>query len=235
MALTTTMEFPRADVDAIFRQVERASKSLGQDIWRSLAWAGVYIARSMAAATKIAPKLRPIVQNPDKRYKTDARRAPFGVMRWKDGKQYFKSIYRTGEYGAIRFFDKRSSSWFSRYSGDGKWVKVPVEDALGNKALYSIKTDKRRNIERRGLAKRAWTWAAANMYSGGTGSEMGVPNIASVKLTKSQDNASIVINDNLRYAGAAAKQGAQEAALRNAARKLEHNITQNIQRKVVAV
>lgn len=245
MNVSTTIQFPEADARALFAQIDRASRSLGQDLWRSLAWAGVYVARSLSAATKIAPKLRPIVENPDKRFKTDHRLAPYGVMRYApDGMtEYFKPIYRTGEYGMIRFFDKKSSSWYLRGKGfrasgrqRGEWRRIPEQDALGNKALYSIKTDRRRKIGRRGLAKRAWNWAAGKMYSGGTGSAMGVPNIASIQLGKGQANPFVQISDNLRYAAAAFKTGdnAPEHALGNAARKLEKVISDKITAKMGA-
>ena len=237
MPLAASIEFPRADVDALFRQIDRAQKDLGMSMARSVSWAAAYVARSLSAATKVAPKLRPIVENPDKRYKTDHRRAPFGVMRYgRDGGQYFKPIYRTGEYGMIRFFDKKSASWFERGKGfkssgrsRGEWKKIPEQYALGNKSDYSLQKDRRRKIGRRGLAKKAWAWAAGRAYSGGTGNIMGVSGAADVHIYRDKDNPGVRITDHLRYATAAFKSSnAVEGALGNAARKLEHNIIQKL-------
>jgi len=244
MPLAASIEFPRADVDALFRQIDRAQKELGKSMARSVSWAAEYVAHSLAAATKVAPKLRPIVENPDKRYKTDHRRAPFGVMRYgRDGGQYFKPIYRTGEYGMIRFFDKKQASWFKRskdfrsrdHRAKGSWIRIPKQDALGNKSDYSIQKDRRRKIGRRGLAKKAWSWAAGRAYSGGIGNIMGVSGAADVRIYRDKDNPGVRITDHLRYATAAFKSpGAVEGAIGNAARKLEYNLTQQIAKRIGA-
>jgi hypothetical protein len=234
MPLAASIEFPRGDVDALFRQIDRAQKDLGKSMARSVSWAAAYVAHSLAAATRVAPKLRRVVENPDKRYKTDHRRAPFGVMRYNpDGTQFFKPIYRTGEYGKLRFFDKKSVSWFKRdrTTGAGHWEKLPSGPDIANPDIFvpGIMTDKRRKIGRRGLAKKAWTWAAGRAYSGGTGNIMGVSGAADVHIYRDKDNPGVRITDHLRYATAAFKSpGAVEGALGSAARKLEYNIIQKL-------
>lgn len=241
MPLAASIEFPSADVDALFRQIERNQKQLGQSLKASVMRAAIYVAKSLSASTKIAPKLRRVVENPDKRYKTDHRRAPFGVMRYNpDGTQYFKPIYRTGEYGKLRFFDKKSAAWFKRdrTTGAGKWEKLPSGPDIANPDIFvpGIMTDKRRKIGRRGLAKKAWTWAASNMWKGGRATLFGMIDLMGVRVFNHVDNPGVQITNRLRYATAAFKDGmdAPERALGNAARKMAHNITEAASKKLGA-
>ena len=224
MPLQTEIVFPKADTDRFFAAIERAQKELGMKLWNSLAWGGTYIARSLKAATKESRKLRPIVRNPNERYKTDHRIAPWGVNRYYRGEKKFKPIFMTGEYGLVRFYDKKNSYWFDRSQGPGKWIRIPAEDALGNKAKYSIEKDKRRIIGRRGLAKKSWMWAASAMYRGGSGQVMDVPDVASINIDKSPTNPSITITNRLRHVSAAMKPGAVEDAKDKAANKMVKNI-----------
>lgn len=235
MPLAASIEFPRADVDALFRQIDRAQKEVGMKLLPSLQRAGVYVGRSLKAATKESKKLRPLVQNPDPSFKTDHRKAPWGVNKYRNGKPYFAPIYRTGEYGQVRFFDKRSSSWFDRSGGPGKWRRIPETDAIGNKAKYHIKDDPRRIIGRKGLAKKAWGWAMASMYKGGIAQIFDVPNVAGIQIHRDRDNPGVTITNNLKYATDAFRSpGAVEGAIGNAARKLEYNLTQQIAKRMGA-
>ena len=116
----------------------------------------ILMAESARAATPQSPKLRKIVRNPDERYKTDARIAPWGVMKYgKDGTQRFQPIYRTGEYGRVRFVDKKTFEvkYINTLTG-----KVERAERYDQTPELSIATDKRREIRRRGLAKSAWMW-----------------------------------------------------------------------------
>jgi hypothetical protein len=195
--------------------------------------AGRYIAKSLSGATKIAPKLRPIVKNPDERYKTDARRAPLGVYRYdKNGARVFRPIYRTGEYGKIRFFDRRSFSWFQHAPGDNHWERLPSGPDVANPQAVApgIMTDKRRVIGRRGLAKKVWTWAATNMTRGGSASFFQVPDVARIAVSGGTHDPTIKINDNLRYATAAMRPGAVDSVLGNAARNMAYNIDKAAQK-----
>ena len=123
--ISLDIKFPQKDVNDLFAQIRRAENAIGKSASQSVAWAGALVCQSIAARTKVSPKLRPIVRNPDKRYKTDRRRAPFGVYVYKEGKKTFKPIFRTGEYGKIRFYDKNSASWFERTGANrNQWRKI---------------------------------------------------------------------------------------------------------------
>ena len=237
MALESNIQFPEAKVAALFDQIDRASRELGKGIMDSLKWGGTLLCKSLGAQTKVAPKLRPVVRNPNPRWKTDRRVAPFGVYRWdKSGAKVFKPIYRTGEYGSIRFFDKKSFSWYNRFHGENKWQKIPSGPDIANPEIIApgIMSDKRRVIGRRGLAKQTWSWAAAAIHRGGVGSVLGVPNVASVTLMTSDQYPAIAIRNNLRYAEAAMMAGAVEAAITNAGNKMAHLIDQKLQKKMDA-
>lgn len=135
----------------------------------------VYMARSARRDTPISKKLRPVIRNPNQRWKTDRRVAPWGVMVYSNrtseghsaaeatvGQAFFRPIYRTGEFGKIRFFDKRSMSWFKRDAANpkGKWEKIASGPDVANPEIIvpGIMTDRRRKIGNRGLARRSWMW-----------------------------------------------------------------------------
>lgn len=60
MPMDATIEFPRADVDALFRQMDRAQRLLGKHMVHALNSAAMYVARSLGASTKVSKKQRPI-------------------------------------------------------------------------------------------------------------------------------------------------------------------------------
>jgi len=231
------IEWSKSDVNDFMRTMRRAEKELNMSTSSAVAWAASLIARSLSAATKTAPKARRIVKNPNKKAATDRRRAPFGVMAYdRSGKKVFRPIYRTGEYGKLRFFDKKSVSWYERDKGGGSWNKIQSGPDIGNPNLVApgIKTDKRRLIGRRGMAKKAWRWAATRTRNGGTANLMRVPNVARVTITgKNTANPKIRIDNNLRYAGAAFKSGgAVNEAIAKAQRKMAHEIERRVAKKL---
>jgi hypothetical protein len=167
--------------------------------------------------------------------KTDARRAPFGVFKFRpSGERYFKPIYRTGEYGKIRFFDKKSFSWFQRSKGSNRWESLPSGPDVANPEAVApgIMSDKRRTIGRRGLAKKVWQWAGTRMANGGTASFFNVPDVASIKVSGGESNPTIRISDNLRYAESALKPGAISSVMEKAARNMAFNIEKQIEKTV---
>jgi hypothetical protein len=230
----------RQDISMLMRQMNRAQKELGMDIKKSMQMAGRLVAQSLSASTKLAPKTRPIVKNPDSRSLTDNRMAKFGVMRYdKSGKKVFRGIYRTGEFGKIRFMDKNTMSWFERDPGGGKWNKIQSGPDPANPEILvpGIKTDKRRNIGRRGLAKKAWQLAASNIRASGSFSGKGVSDISSVDWTGSAADPTLTISSNLRYAAAAFKTKGDKAvssALERAGNRMRKIISDKISKRLGA-
>ena len=204
------------DIDRFKAAIKSAETQLGKSADQALRWGAVNLMISLAAATRKSKTLRPIVKNPlfkasadgkwtraqARQAKRDARRARFGVNRWKPStsEQYFQPIYRTGEYGKYRFFDKKGM-WFRTKLGRGKaeWEKVEgIPDSEESENIPSIKNSKKRVIGRSGLARKAWKWAQAHMIRGGIGALTGVPNLISVKV--SSGGNLIQIDNKIRYA-----------------------------------
>ncbi len=230
------------------KAIESAMADLKKTPEQAAKWAAVNLCKSLSASCKVSAKLRPIIKNPlfkasvdgtwtkakAKQARNDMRRARFGVNRWKpfSGEQYFQPIYRTGEYGKYRFFEK-NGLWFRTKLGRGKaeWEKVEgIPDDPANNLVPSIMTSKKRNIGRSGLAKKVWQWAQANVINGGVGTVGGVPNIASVSLSHTADSTTIAIANNLRYADAAFVGGRKDAdtALYRAADSMQYKIDQSL-------
>ena len=162
----------------------------------------ILMAHSARAKTRKSPKLRKIVKNPDERWKTDRRRAPFGVMVYRNGKEVFKPIFRTGEYGSIRFFDKKSASWFDRSGPNGNtWNKIASGADVANPELVvpGIKTDKRRNIGRSGLAKDSWLWSLSQLGGRGRAKHRPIAGVNTLRTITSPKVNGYVLTNKLRY------------------------------------
>ena len=228
-----SIEFKKVDVSRLFAQMQRAQKELGKDLKQSVKWGGILLMQSLAAQTKVSKKLRPIVKNPDKRYKTDARRAPFGVMRWdKHGKKVFRPVYRTGEFGRVRFLDKKTFEVKYINTLTGTVHRASRYDQTPD---LSIKTDKRRKIGRRGFAKKTWKWATKSM-AGGTANIMRVMGIADIRWSGGTDNPTVTIINRINYMDKALKGGlmAVNTAMENAARKMANRIDDRVAKKMGA-
>lgn len=203
------------DIDRFKAAIKSAETQLGKSADQALRWGAVNLMISLAAATRKSKTLRPIVKNPHPDAKTDMRRAKFGVNRWKPStsEQYFQPIYRTGEYGKYRFFEK-NGMWFRTNPGRGKakWEKLEgIPDSEESENIPSIKNSKKRVIGRSGLARKAWKWAQAHMIRGGIGASLfGVPNLISVKV--SSGGNLIQIDNKIRYATTALSGGESRIA-----------------------
>ena len=231
--ISLDIKFPQKDVDDLFAQIRRAEKAIGKSASQSVAWAGAKVCTSIAARTKVAPKLRRIVSNPDKRYKTDRRRAPFGVYTYKKGAKEFKPIFRTGEYGKFRFYDKDSLSWFERF-GENKnqWRKIASGPDIANPEIIvpGIKTDKRRVIGRSGLAKKSWQvlGRAVNRPGG-----IKVMRVSSGAIQWRYNRTYLKISNRLDYAVDALKGDINEAigaAARSLKKRIDDQIEKNLAR-----
>ena len=208
--VSLSVKVDAGSLSALGKQMERSRKELGKSRVDAMGQTAGYIAGALSASTAIAPKLRPIVRNPDKRWKTDHRRAPYGVYKFNaKGERRFSPIYRTGEYGKVRFFDKKTMSWF-RHSDTkkGQWEHIPsgqVEGLSPDAAVPGIMTDKRRVIGRRGLAKQSWYGLQKRAKHGGVVNVAGSGNVASA--TWSPLKTTLRLRNELRYIRKAIKGG----------------------------
>jgi len=240
MSAGVTLDFPQRDVARIFAQMERSRRLLGKSIRDSIAWAGTLVCQSVGASARIAPKLRPIVENPDQRWKTDRRRAPLGVMAptGPDRKLAFRPIYRTGEFGRVRFFDKETASWFRRDAANprGKWESMPSgpDPANPESVVPGIMADKRRIIGRRGLARASWKLAAARTRKGGMIFSHGVADVSELVWGGDDTNPELTITNHLRYMAKALEGGPQRVttAVERAARKMQNRIDDQLAKRM---
>lgn len=129
-----SITFPKADIDALVRQMERAQVELGKSVKQSMQWAGVEVCGTLAGSCKKSPKLRKVVKNPKPAAQTDKRMAKWGVMRFVPNvteMTYFQPIYRTGEFGKIRFLNKKTGEYLTRDRITGKVTRNIVELGSG--------------------------------------------------------------------------------------------------------
>ena len=241
MSKDVSIEFPKRDAAALVAQMQRAQRELGKGLRDVVSWAGTFVALSLAASTKTAPKLRPIIENPDKRYKTDHRRAPLGVMAPKGPQRtmQFKPIFRTGEFGKIRFFDKKTASWFRHSPGDHHWEKMPSGPDTANPEITvpGIMTDKRRNIGRRGLVAKSWRFLGKVSRRGGSVSVFDVSRAAIASWSGGTENPTLRLDNELRYAADAFKTKGRQAvdsALLRASEKMRNQISDRVSKKMSA-
>ena len=173
----------------------------------------ILMGQSATALTKQSKKKRPIVGNPDKRWKIDRRRAPYGVMAPKGKgaarKMTFKPIFRTKEFGGVRFFDKKSTSWFEHFGQDANtWRKVASgEDPGSGVVVPGIKTDRRRNIGRRGLAKSSWQWGLRVLGARARIVQKQLSGVTEVHALTSDKINGYILSNKLRYIQDAMKPG----------------------------
>lgn len=194
--------FPADQLHALSVQMQRAQKELGKSAKDACQWAGVSVCRSLAASTKQSAKLRPIVANPHPDAKRDMRRAKWGVERYKaDGSKKFVPIYKTAQFGMVRFVDKSGAQWYKRRFSSAKWEEIQgIPGSEEEKLIPSIKNSPKRVIGRRGLAQKVWRWAASHIISGGVAQVEGVPDVASVTILQSGGETGIRVRNKLRYA-----------------------------------
>lgn len=97
MPLAASIEFPKADADALFRQMDRAQRLLGKHMVHALNSAAMFVGRSLGASTKIAPKQREIVPLEISRSKRSGVRS-WGVTGWFGRpRTYQTKILNTGK------------------------------------------------------------------------------------------------------------------------------------------
>lgn len=214
MPLAVSIEFPRADVDALFRQMDRQSRLLGKSLVHSLNAAAMYLGRSLGASTKISKKTRPVKALPLKIAKGQKSNIngqpviPWGVTGWfGHPRTYQTKILRTSK------------------------GKAYVKERLGM-------------IRRRGLAKKTMASMAKNVGGIGAAGmahmsyvAQDLARIASKhgKNTRGggEHDPWILMENTLNYATDALKGGEMDitTAMGRAARGMEKSINAQLRRK----
>jgi hypothetical protein len=193
----------QADIDALYAQMQRAQTELGKSADKALADTGSYIGHALAAATRVAPKLRKVVKNPHPDAGRDMRRARYGVYRYVNAEgaaseKVFVPIYRTGEFGKVRFKSKTTGEYLVR-DQDGTVRRQEITLGDNEFSTPGIMESPKRRIGRSGLAKKSWQWTARHTLTGGRGQVHDVPAAAEIQWTRQGKVIMLRIINYLRY------------------------------------
>ena len=202
MSVVLDIQVDTADVSRLLAAADRNRAVLGKGMRESIQWAGVMLAKSLAARTMVSAKKREVVDMPIQRIRRDGdvdeRYAKFGVKKWVRGTQVVKPLAGYGKGGYTRYTSRSAAA-----------------------------KDRRVIIGRRGLAKKSWAWAARTMVTGGVVNAMGVPDVAVIRWEGGYIAPSVRITNRLRYMEKALEGGysAVQSAINAAANKMEHEIS----------
>jgi len=237
MALKFEMSFDKAAAKSFMDAVHHDVKKNGRTLGKSLEWGGRKICESLAKQTPQMKKglLRPVVENPDGRWKRDARRAPFGVMKLRQEKPpVFVPIYRTGEYGKVKFFGLDNAMLLVRTSKTTWKMKPASEYSKHNQFAMkstSVMKNPKRKIPRGGLAKRSWRNLMIMMGRSNFISVLGVPSLGIVRWTNISTNPTLTIINKVSYMTKILKgSSAVSQAMDSAAKGMMYQIENNLQK-----
>lgn len=238
-----TLQFPKADVDKLFAQIQRAQVELNKASKKAISWAGASLCDSLRASTKQAPKYRKIYKatmqmiGADTTKMTKGERqmireqiaqAPYGVYIYRRGEKVFRQI-KVIDQRVIPFKSRTTGEWLGRKAGTNEVHRL--QNWARRKTL--VKASPLVKIKFAGLAKKAWKIAKAKVVSGGYGFDMRVKRaIVAVNWIGGVFNPAVKIADKLGYAMDAFKtDGAQavSGAFQRAANSLEKKISDTIE------
>jgi hypothetical protein len=238
--MTMDTKFAKEFLAAVKRDVRENNRTIGA----SLAWGGRKICESLAKQTPQMKKglLRPVVQNPDERWKRDARRAPFGVMKLRQNKPpVFVPIYRTGEYGKVKFFGLDGGMVLVRTSKT-TWRMKPTYYYASTQNIAmkstSVMTNPKRKIPNGGLAKKSWNLLSTKMGRGGFIAFRGIFGLGEVAWTGiSTPDPTLKITNRVSYMSKILKGGpnAINEAMAAATRGMVGQMDRGIRGETVAI
>ena len=231
-----TIAFPKGEIANLQRQMQKSVSTLKKSEPAALKWGGITLGKSLSASSKIAPKLRRIVKNPDKGAKTDARKARFGVYKYLKGDKYFAPIRGTGEYGKIRYTDKHTMRVMEWDKTTGVRRPYDFSDTDIGAENMGLMKHKKRNIGRRGLARAVWRGCVSKL---GGGVQIGVKGRTAGIARRNSDVTKRLTGDamfvrfsnSLRYAADAFRTSGAQAvstAMARASASMEHKVNQAI-------
>jgi hypothetical protein len=181
VAMTAVSQIVHTSIVNFNGLVADLQRETGRSVSDAVAYAGGRFLQSCAATAKPGKKLRKVIANPlfkaadsssDSRKaaraaKGDMRRARFGVMKYQQKKPAkFVPIYRTGEFGRVRFLDKKTGQM--RWRSSKGTLRKEVNFDQGIEGNPNIKNDKRRVIKRAGLARKIFKIMRAYVLARGS-------------------------------------------------------------------
>lgn len=196
MTLTTIGNWSDRIAVPLNNALNASVEMLGRTGYKACEKCIAHMAKGASKMTKAcAPEtIREVVENPDKRYKTDLRRARFGVMRYqRNSTLKFQPIYKTGEFGRVKFLDNGSVAFRDK----GKWMVVTIDEwnyVNGDaKKFPTVMNSKKRIIGRKGLAKRSWLWGMKSFHNGS------IPDVTAIDAIYGDLLCGLVLTNKLRY------------------------------------
>lgn len=212
MSEVVQIEFPHADAQAMFAQIDRAQKELGRSLGQSLRWAGWHLGKTLGTSTRVSQKKRP-ARRVEWQTKTGRRGTGYGLEVYGgDGKPKNVTAYVQGSHG-MRPAQSRS-------------------EALASKLAI---------IQMRGLAKASWLWGVKRMGStninfAAAAAKTEATRVAGSEMHLTGDNPYVVIRNRLSYIEKALAGGPKtiDTAMGRAARMMQQNIDSKIAKSVFA-
>ena len=229
---TATVDIDQAAVkrlEALFDFIEKETPLVAADQVRR---AGIYICKSLAARTPVAPKR---VRNGEYRAGVSPNwphylTTPRGLLRrWR----------LTRKLGTPAQYTRDHYVYTSAHRGKGGSM-VGKRDAEERRELLLYHG----GIARRGIAKKSWGWIAHQIYaqdSSGFGDlsykrtrgERRDPRAAAKgAFLQERNKATAKIMDMLDYIGAIVPQGTVNEAFNAAVNKLEHNLSTHLEKQI---
>ena len=207
MSDAVSIEWPREDVRALWRQVDRAQKELGKTLGQAVRFAAWSVATSVGARTKVARKVRPYRVIEESR----------GEARRKGGKKYAITSHKRGRKNV-----------FNRRFASVRELKESPQARIGNAGLAKSswfwgikKIGGGRNISQKGITDSAKR----------SGSR-----VMDVESRLKGDDPFVKMTNTLSYAIDALRGGMGEVnrSMGSASRSMEKIIDHNIAKKMGA-
>lgn len=226
-----TLDF---DNTKLLAAMNRYRKKFGKDEEDVVKFAAGQIARSLGGATRKSKTTRPVVKNPDERALTDRRRAFWGVWKFRgDRSQRFVPIYKTGEFGLIRFDSKKTGEHLTRNRVTGKVRREQFDlREFENAGGVGLRNNPKRKIGRSGLAKKTWAGVSRKARSGGTVKAFDVSRSGSVGHERLVGGFEIRLSNHLRYARDAMNEGAIRTVTEKAGNSMQSAMNRRVKAKL---
>jgi len=198
-----TIQFPKADQRALFRQIDRAQRELGKSLGQSVRFAAHSVATSIASHTVVAPKYREYV----------VVKEPASVVKAKGGKKYEITSYRKG-----------GKNTFMRRAASVAALKKTPQVIIGKAGLAKAswmwgisKLGPRTGVSAKGITRTARARAGSPV---------------TVRQTLKTANPTIRITNALPYAMAALEGGQStlNSAMGKGSRIMAHRIDGNLKK-----
>ena len=202
------IDWPEADVEALWRQIERNQREFGKSLGKSVKFAAYHLIKSLGASTKVAPKYRPYKEIHETKKERDAKGG---------GKKYEITTWRGGQKKTFNIRSKKGV----------KELKQMPQVKIGNRGLAKASWRSAAfGIGTRGAVKKSKSW--------GKGVVRTAAGHVDVDKKFTDNDAFIMITNQMDYITDAMKGGdmAVDTAMARAAEGMRHHIDEEIKKKL---